>query len=97
MRSSLTAVGLKGHDRHHRLVWWLICHPIILQMQLSHPKPVNRCHVCGGTSYHHLVARNEHAELRSTETLVCDGCGRSFPDVKTWRDGVPATAQEQGA
>lgn len=70
---------------------------IILPMQLSPPKPVNRCHVCGGTSYHQMVARNEHAELRPTETLVCDGCGRSFPDVRTWRDGVPTMAQEQGA
>ena len=75
----------------------LIDRPIILPMQLSHPKPVNRCHVCGGTSYHHLVARNEHSELRLTSTLVCDGCGRSFPDVRTWRDGVSTMAQEQGA
>ena len=75
----------------------LLDHSIILPMQLSHPKPVNRCHVCGGTSYHHLVERNEYAELRSTQTLVCDGCGRSFPDVRTWRDGVPTMAQEQGA
>lgn len=68
---------------------------IILFMNLPSPKPVNCCRACGGTSYHHLLARNEQGVLRPTQTLICDGCARSFPDVQTWRDGLPAGEQER--
>jgi hypothetical protein len=72
-------------------------HLKILRMNLSNQKPLNSCRECGGTSYHHVVARNEQGELRATQALVCDGCGRLSPDVQTWRNGVSEGEAEQPA
>jgi len=61
-----------------------------LTMQSVEPRPANRCHVCGATSYHHEIIRNDQAQLQKSNTLVCDGCGRHFDSVPAWRDGSMA-------
>ncbi|WP_157422172.1 MULTISPECIES: hypothetical protein [unclassified Acidovorax] len=33
------------------------------------------------------MARDTLGVLRATERLLCTGCTREFPDVKTWRQG----------
>jgi hypothetical protein len=54
-------------------------------MQIATPHPVNRCHVCGATSYHYEIVRNDKAQLQKSNTLVCDGCGRHFESVTAWK------------
>ncbi|MBU4182550.1 MAG: DUF1289 domain-containing protein [Gammaproteobacteria bacterium] len=63
-------------------------------MQETISRPQNRCGVCGSTSYRYLVARNEEGTLTRTQTLVCDGCGRTFQEVATWREGKPANTSD---
>lgn len=62
-----------------------------IQMQSVEPRPANRCHVCGATSYHNEIVRNRLAQLQTSSTLICDGCGRRFDSVAAWRDGLPAS------
>ncbi len=61
-------------------------------MQLNKYSPVNSCGFCGATSYRRVVARDEHGVLRATERLLCTGCTREFPDVRTWRQGMQGAA-----
>lgn len=80
-------VGFLGTSSHREKR----CFPLMtnnnLQMQSAEPRPTNRCHVCGATSYHHDIVRNGQAQLQRSSTLVCDGCGRHFESVSAWRDG----------
>lgn len=62
------------------------------QMQSVEPRPANRCHVCGATSYHNEIIRNSQAQLQSSSTLICDGCDRHFDSVAAWRDGLPPSS-----
>jgi len=59
------------------------------QSVMQSPKytPANSCGFCGATSYRRVVARDTLGVLRATERLLCTGCTREFPDVKTWRQG----------
>ena len=56
-------------------------------MQSPKYSPANSCGFCGATSYRRVVARDTLGVLRATERLLCTGCTREFPDVKTWRQG----------
>lgn len=48
---------------------------------------VNRCRLCGATSYRRVIQRDEGGALVSTSLFQCSGCSVVFADPKAWRDG----------
>jgi hypothetical protein len=70
-------------------------------MQSLSQNPANRCHFCGATSYHPAIARDDKGQLRPQRQVVCDGCGKVFDDVQSWRLGhggsVDGSAGKSGA
>lgn len=66
-------------------------------MQIHPPATVNRCGVCGATSYSRVVARDESGAMRYTETLQCTGCSREFANLDLWRQGGASTARPAAA
>jgi hypothetical protein len=60
---------------------------------MSTTKPVNCCHRCGATSYRRGVMRNAAGAMISSGAIHCSGCTSVFPDLNTWRNGEPGSAQ----
>lgn len=53
-------------------------------------EPVNRCRLCGATSYRRVVQRDERGVLVAGPRYVCSGCGMNFSDPRAWRQGALA-------
>lgn len=54
------------------------------------PQPVNRCRLCGATSYRRVIERDERGMLVAGSRYSCSGCSVSFGDPRAWRQ--PAIA-----
>jgi hypothetical protein len=55
-------------------------------------EPVNRCRLCGATSYRRVVQRDERGVLVAGPRYVCSGCGMNFSDPRAWREGALAAS-----
>jgi hypothetical protein len=58
-------------------------------------RPLNSCHLCGGTAYRPVVARNEKGVMQPTGEYQCVQCKLAFTDVRSWRSGIDAGPARQ--
>ena len=49
--------------------------------------PLNRCRVCGASSYRAVIDRDSSGAMRPTGLYRCSGCSVVFADPAAWRDG----------
>jgi hypothetical protein len=49
--------------------------------------PLNRCRMCGASSYRPVIDRDASGALRPTGLYRCSGCSVVFADPAAWRDG----------
>jgi hypothetical protein len=64
----------------------LIIHPVdVLSRPAVHP--LNRCRLCGASSYRPVIDRDASGALRPNGLYRCSGCSVVFADPAAWRDG----------
>jgi hypothetical protein len=54
---------------------------------MSQILPVNRCRMCGASSYRAVIDRDGSGAMRPTGLYRCSGCSVVFADPAAWRDG----------
>jgi hypothetical protein len=50
-------------------------------------QPLNRCRMCGASSYRPVVDRDGSGGMRATGLYRCSGCSVVFADPRAWREG----------
>jgi hypothetical protein len=54
---------------------------------MSETLPLNRCRICGASSYRAVIDRDGSGAMRPTGLYRCSGCSVVFADPAAWRDG----------
>ena len=54
---------------------------------MSETLPLNRCRMCGASSYRQVIDRDGSGAMRPTGLYRCSGCSVVFADPAAWRDG----------
>lgn len=49
--------------------------------------PLNRCRMCGASSYRAVIDRDGSGAMRPTGLYRCSGCSVVFADPRAWREG----------
>jgi hypothetical protein len=54
---------------------------------MSQILPLNRCRMCGASSYRPVLDRDGSGAMRATGLYRCSGCSVVFADPRAWREG----------
>jgi hypothetical protein len=54
---------------------------------MSQILPLNRCRMCGASSYRAFIDRDGSGAMRATGLYRCSGCSVVFADPRAWREG----------
>jgi hypothetical protein len=54
---------------------------------MSQILPLNRCRMCGASSYRPVLDRDGAGAMRATGLYRCSGCSVVFADPRAWREG----------